>query len=113
MLSLYLSLSLLLNDCITCDCLSTKVNSIVTDSLDDNIIGGVCVVGYQGAAIIITGELDFVGIDLIHWSMENLTVLLDHSMLTAHGSHGYLFVHIFVGAKSVPGVTTLDNIDVM
>ena len=59
-----------------------------------DVVVRVAVIGDQGAASIIAGELNLAGIDVIDWGNDGLSVNLDHSLVRADCGGSELWVNV-------------------
>ena len=71
---------------------SVVVGVVVSGGVD--VVVRVAVIGDQGAASIIAGELNLAGIDLIDWGNDGLSVNLDHSLVRADCCGSELWVNV-------------------
>ena len=68
------------------------VSVVVSGGVD--VVVRVAVIGDQGAASIIAGELNLAGIDVIDWGNDGLSVNLDHSLVRADCGGSELWVNV-------------------
>ena len=71
---------------------SIVVGVVVSGGVD--VVVRVAVIGDQGAASIIAGELNLAGIDVIDWGNDGLSVNLDHSLVRADCGGSELWVNV-------------------
>ena len=62
------------------------VNVIVV--FGDDIIVGVSVVRDEGAALLVTSELDLIFVNLMEWSCHRVITYLNHGTVRRHSSSG-------------------------
>lgn len=68
------------------------VGVVVSGGVD--VVVRVAVIGDQGAASVVAGELNLVGIDVIDWCNDGLSVNLDHSLVRADSGGSELRVDV-------------------
>lgn len=78
--------------------------------VDNNIVGGIAVIGDQGKACFVAGKFNFVGVNVFHGQVADLAILLDNSIGPVHCCQGDLGFDVCSG-RGVAGIASLEHFD--
>ncbi len=76
--------------------------------VDNDIVGGIAVIGDQGKARFVAGKFNFFRVNIFHRQVADLAILLDNSIGPVHCCQGDLGFDVCSG-RGIAGIASLEH----